>query len=58
MNFYFAYYGIFFILFRLNKIWIFSQASMNLPSLVVYVFYYLFVMKKIGASKEEKIRSE
>lgn len=51
MNFYFSYYGVFFILFRLNKMWIFSKASMNLPSFAVYIFYYLFVMKKIGMGK-------
>ena len=51
MNFYFSYYGVFFILFRLNKIWIFSKASMNLPSLVVYVMYYLIVAKRVGMGK-------
>jgi hypothetical protein len=48
MNFYFSYYGVFFVLFRLNKIWVFSQSSMNLPSFIVYIAYYLIVMKKVG----------
>lgn len=54
MNFYFSYYGVFFVLFRLNKIWVFSQASSNFPSLLVYICYYLFVMKKVGAPARNK----
>lgn len=58
MNFYFSYYGVFFVLFRLNKIWVFAKASMNIPSIVVYVAYYLIVMKKVGTPRKSNKKEE